>query len=80
MFEFYSIKRGLSSYLQRASPTAHNIATSKVAVIFTVHLKGGNKSAFCIQNDLNGDFQNSYLANVFVLLRLASVPSRKMII
>ena len=37
---------------------AHNIATSKVSVIFTGRLKRGNKGHFCSANAVNSNFDN----------------------
>ena len=51
-----------SLVLHCASPAAHNIATSKVAVIFNMfngHLKRGNKAPFCSRNAFNSDFDYS---------------------
>ena len=51
-----------SLVLHCASPAAHNIATSKVAVIFNMfngHPKRGNKAPFCSRNAFNSDFDYS---------------------
>ena len=56
--------------------TAHNIATSNGAVIFTCRLKRGNGmyGPFCSQNS----FHSTRLKRC--VLKLAAVPSRKRII
>lgn len=46
-------------FCTQTSPNAHNIATTKVAVIFNMfngHLKRGNKAPFCSRNAFNSDF------------------------
>ena len=45
--------------LHCASPSAHTIATSKVAVIFTSRLKRGIYGSFCSPYAFNSDFDNS---------------------
>ena len=39
--------------------SAHSVATSKVAVIFTGRLKRGNYGSFCSPNIFKSDFDNS---------------------
>ena len=44
-----------SLFLHSASPSAHHIATSKVAATFTGRLKRGNKGLFCSPNAFDSD-------------------------
>lgn len=57
-FEFHSPDSGNSLILDCLSPSAHNIVTSKVVAIFTVHLKRGYYGPSFSPNAFNGDFGN----------------------
>lgn len=57
--EGLSTLQGNSLVLNWVSTSAHNFATSKVALIFTSHLKIGNTDLFCSPNAFLRDFDNS---------------------
>ena len=57
--EGLSTLQGNSLVLHWTSPSAHNFATSKVALIFTSDLRIGNTDLFCSPNAFRRDFDNS---------------------
>ena len=59
IFVFQAIRLIFKVCFHCALPSAHNIATAKVAIIFTGRLKRGNYGPYCSPNPFNGDFDNS---------------------
>ena len=56
---YFKMPRGNSLVLHCTSPSAHDIATSKVTVIFTGCLRRGEYGPLFSPNSFNSDFNNS---------------------